>query len=339
MFSNKIKVGIFVSLMPVASMAQDSNPSVSTYYELHNPSSASSAYQSFKEGSGDDPFKLLDSGYRGRYSYDLSKNVVGEKQEMVDSFLESNESDILGMTKSRLENEKGALSSMYERHFDAEGNFDAESYADAYQSHMDSKRLSREEDIDRRSDALVETMSQGLDLQRGYRDSLINDVSTAQDNLVSIISSESQEKKTALDEIRTNALSRQSDKDDLLNDTLALANQYTDCGAACDFPPPVEDETICYSDGTNYVENTVSDFYKHGELMRNSSITVYIVNGREIYSREVFSFYHAGEISEPQIIESGSKDGFSKGTLTNVTSAGSGSSQSRLIRTYEICQD
>lgn len=232
---------LFMAFVSSASLAQGTG--TSSYYELHNRAVASAAYNDFRSGTGTDPFTSLNRGYKYRYAEDLAGSFSEQIDAIMYQLMENENLDFIKQTRTGSEVESESLKSIYQSHFDSDGSFDAESYAQSYSAHMDSRRLARQKNMDNRFDSVMNTIGEGLDLRNGYRNSLNSDISSAQVNLIHVISEDNLSRKASINNIMVNASERLGDRAELINDTLARANQYADCGFACEFPE-VEVEPI-----------------------------------------------------------------------------------------------
>ncbi len=252
---NKTKTSIALMTLFLSShiFAQDNSP----YVELHKENVAADMYDAYKSGNGSDPFNSLDSGYKERYARDYSNNVAEFKSELVSSFLENEENDLLNTRNSLSKIEGDSLQSLYESHIDSEGNFDAEAYAESYEAYIDSKRLARESSVEGRAGTVNSLLEEGYRRQNEHGIALENDVLNAQFNLIRVMDARKSAKKSELAQIYDESSNRVSDYMDRANETNELANIYADCGNACDIPPPLEDddkeeEEECRNDSNNY---------------------------------------------------------------------------------------
>jgi hypothetical protein len=212
--------------------------------ELHDMNNAASSYSNFKAGTGSDPFSAIDSGYKERYLNEITTDVDAQKSKLTETFIDSSEYNVITKLKKLSSSESETLTSIYKSNFDEDGMFNAEAYAYSYETFMDSKRSSREVALNEHYNGMIDTISQGDDLSIEYGLNVKADISNAQNNLISLISTESSNRKANLNNILVSASERSGNYSPLISETQILANQFADCGSACVIPEPVVIEPI-----------------------------------------------------------------------------------------------
>jgi hypothetical protein len=235
--NNLIKKNITMIALSLFSVS-----SFSTTTDLHNMSTAISSYSDFKSGVGDDPLSIVNSSYKERYFNEISTEVDSQKEVIISTFIESNDYSIAYKLKEFSSSESDELSSIYTSNFDEDGVFNPEAYSDSYESFMASKRLSREIALDSYYDGMADAINEGYDLSNEYESSIKEDIYTAQNNLISLITTDASDRKSNLNNILTNASERLADYSPLALETQTAAYQFADCGTACEIedPPSVD---------------------------------------------------------------------------------------------------
>jgi hypothetical protein len=253
----KFRINTIAALIGLVSL----NTFAEGVVNLHDIGVATSSYNSFKSGSGDDPFSIIDSSYRSRYSDEVELGVSSEKDNMSDTFLKSSDYDILSSIKSTAGTNSEVLSNIYKSNLDDEGNFNSEAYADSYSDFIDDKRSLSSSALNERYVGMLNLIKDGSDLTNSYTGAIDSDISTAQSNLISLVNSISMDKKTYLNSILSDASSRVANYPDLASDTRTLAGEYAGCGDACYIPPPQDppenpdppEEKMYWSAETSYI--------------------------------------------------------------------------------------
>ena len=309
---------------------------------LHNKNSAIADYEAFKNGGGEDPLERIRNGYRKSYSSDLEGSIREARESFKNKHLGSERERLEEFLLSQDVTKSSDRKAIYDRALDSDGNLDYEAFELSYSNYLNELKSDTGEAIGSRKAFTDELISESSSISDSVGNAHSNNAQTAAKNIISIINSDSRNYAANVKSRLDIAIEDASERVPVGEEAYELAQIFDgECGDACSFPPVIEPEDDaqedCVYDDDNYILESESDHSEYGVWSKKSESIEYKYNGVVIYEYDRESSDQSGTWVEDEY-ESGSRAGFSKGSLERVYGGGGtfGSSENGF---WQICPD